>query len=213
MKIQNLLKRAWIYYIIIGILFLIFSIKIIMSDNINEDILLKALGVLFLMMGFGNIIYSLEGIKNKDFHWGEILFWGVLESITGFLIVKEKLVVEKFILLEISSAVEKISSLELELEGYIIIFYIGTFLIFRGLSNIVTNIYNVSLNSKEVLVKCLINLIGIDDFCLGIVIIICMYINLDFFKYIILLYIFITSIFIILFGISLKKVLINKGIA
>lgn len=220
-KLRELVKKLWFYHILIGSIFLIFSIKVIIDKGIETKELVRYLGLFFLLNGIGSLLYSFGRVGKKQFHWGEVFFWGVLEMFTGFLILKENLIIEKTLLMEITSTIEKISSVEINLEGYFVIFYIGTFMIFRGLSNIVTKLYSLSIseNHLEILsVKRLVVLAGMEDFVFGIIIVICMYVLPELFPYVVFFYILFSSMTMILFGLGLKysineEKLINKGVA
>lgn len=221
LKLRELLKKLWFYHILIGSLFLLFSIGVILGDGVTSNKIIKCLGLYFLLTGVGNLVYSFGRIGKKEFHWGEVFFWGLLEIFSGFLILNGSLIIEKTLLLEITSVMERLSSTKVNLDGYFLIFYVGTFMIFRGLSNIVTKLYSLSVtvNHLEILsVKRLVVLTGVEDFIFGIVIILSMFILPELFSYIVFFYILFSSMTMVLFGLGLKysiteeKILMKKGV-
>lgn len=207
-KIRKALREQWFYHIIVGMIFLVYVAIVVIGNGIFLDDVVKILGFLFLLTGIGNLIYSFSGIGEKEFHWGEIFFWGILESFSGFLLLSNKLLIaEKNLIEEVSLAIEKVTSTKVELQGYIVIFYIGTFLTFRGISHIVTKIYEsegISHNKTLIVIKRVLILDGFVDFIFGIIVTLSMYLAQGIFYYILLIYILITSILTITFGLASK---------
>lgn len=207
-KIRVSLREQWFYHVIIGVLFLIYTAIVILGNGIFLDDIVKVLGFLFLMTGIGNLIYSFSGIGEREFHWGEIFFWGIIEVFSGWILLSERLLVaEKNLIDEVSLAIEKVIASKVELRGYLIIFYIGTFLMFRGISHIVTKIYEddgINHNKTLVVIKRILILDGFIDFIFGVLVTLSMYLAQGVFYYIVFTYIFITSILTIIFGLGTK---------
>ncbi|MEG0301287.1 MAG: hypothetical protein RSA57_00030 [Cetobacterium sp.] len=207
-KIKDYFKKIWVYHIIVGLIFLMYSASVITTDGAMLKNVLMVLGCLFLLTGVGNIIYSFSGINSIRFHWGEILFWGVIEIFSGWIILSKKLEIFEIFLLEtVGDVVRRATTAELDLKGYLIVFYIGTFLIFRGISHIVTKIYNQGTSKQKyifVIEKWLLILDGFLDLVFGIGIVISAYLAPELFNYILFLYITFSSVILVLFGWSLK---------
>lgn len=206
-KLNKILKKAWIAYIAIGIIFLGISASgLFLGVNINKYII-KMLGILFVLGGISNLGYSLSEIKDKRFCWGEIFFRGCLEIFSGWLILWKKISgLETEYGEQVSKTVGKIAAADIKLDGYFIIFYVGLFLIFRGLIRLFTKLYNYDEKSKMnySLLRFLIGTTGLIDFAFGICVMIVMYLDPLKFKEIINIYIFIESILMILIGIVIK---------
>ncbi|MBC2850521.1 hypothetical protein H5J22_03575 [Cetobacterium sp. 8H] len=207
-KIRNYFKKVWFYHIIVGLIFLMYSASVITTNGAMLKNVLMVLGCLFLLTGIGNVIYSFSGINSIRFHWGEMLFWGVVEILSGWIILSKKLeIFEVFLLETVGEAVRKATTAELDLKGYLIVFYIGTFLIFRGISHIVTKMYDQGTSKQKyifIIEKWLLILDGFLDLIFGIGIVISAYLAPELFNYILFLYITFSSIILILFGWSLK---------
>ncbi|MGL5796663.1 MAG: hypothetical protein ACRCYT_00525 [Cetobacterium sp.] len=207
-KIRQSLKEQWFYHIVIGVIFLIYTAIVILGNGIFLNSTVKMLGALFLLTGIGNLIYSFSGIGEREFHWGEVLFWGIIEIFSGWVLISGKLLsLEKELIQEISLTVEKILASKVELQGYLIMFYIGTFLMFRGINHTVTTIYDkegIKHNKNLVFIKRILILDGTVDIMFGIAVTLTMYLNQKIFLYIIFGYIFITSVLTILFGLASK---------
>ena len=207
-KIRKSLREQWFYHIIVGLIFLIYTAIVIIGNGIFLDDVVKVLGFLFLFTGIGNLIYSFSGIGEIEFHWGEIFFWGILEVFSGGLLLSNKLLVaESNLIEEVSLAIEKVTAAKVELQGYLIIFYIGTFLTFRGISHIVTKIYEpegITNNKTLVVIKRVLILDGFIDFIFGVSVTLSMYLAQNIFYYIIFVYILVTSILTIIFGLGSK---------
>lgn len=207
-KIRNYFKKVWFYHIIVGLIFLMYSASVITTNGAMLKNVLMVLGCLFLLTGIGNVIYSFSGINSIRFHWGEMLFWGVVEILSGWIILSKKLeIFEVFLLETVGEAVRKATTAELDLKGYLIVFYIGTFLIFRGISHIVTKMYDQGTSKQKyifIIGKWLLILDGFLDLIFGIGIVISAYLAPELFNYILFLYITFSSIILILFGWSLK---------
>ncbi|WP_432204480.1 hypothetical protein ACQ9ZF_05495 [Cetobacterium somerae] len=210
-KIRKSLREQWFYHVIVGVVFLIYIAIVIIGNGIFLDDVVKILGFLFLFTGIGNLIYSFSGIGEKDFHWGEIFFWGILEVFSGGLLLSNKLMIaEKNLIEEVSLAIEKITAAKVELQGYLIIFYIGTFLTFRGISHIVTKIYEpegINHNRTLGVIKRILILDGFIDFIFGVGVTLSMYLAQSTFYYIVFAYIFITSVLTVIFGLTSKYAL------
>ncbi|MGL4425405.1 MAG: hypothetical protein ACRCZR_07825 [Cetobacterium sp.] len=208
MKIRQSLKEQWFYHIVIGVIFLIYTAIVILGNGIFLNSSVKMLGALFLLTGIGNLMYSFSGIGEREFHWGEILFWGLIEISSGWILISGKLLsLEQELIQEISLTVEKILASKVELQGYLVMFYIGTFLMFRGINHIVTTVYNkkgIDYNKNLVFIKRILVLDGTVDVLFGLLVSLTMYLNQNVFIYIIFGYILITSVLTILFGLASK---------
>lgn len=207
-KIRKSLREQWFYHIVVGTIFLLYVAVVVIGNGIFLSDVVKVLGFLFLLTGIGNLIYSFSGIGESAFHWGEIFFWGILESFSGLLLLSNKLLIaEQNLIEEVSLAVEKVTATRVELQGYLVIFYIGTFLTFRGISHIVTKIYEpegITHNRTLAVIKRVLILDGFVDFIFGIAVTLSMYLAQGIFHYILLIYILITSILTIIFGLGSK---------
>ncbi|MCQ8212573.1 hypothetical protein NON08_08565 [Cetobacterium somerae] len=207
-KIRKSLREQWFYHIVVGLLFLIYAAVVIIGNGIFLDDVVKVLGFLFLLTGIGNLIYSFSGIGEREFHWGEIFFWGILEVFSGGLLLSNKLLIaEHNLIQEVSLAIEKVTASKVELQGYLIIFYIGTFLTFRGISHIVTKIYEpegINHNKTLAVIKRVLILDGFIDFIFGVAVTLSMYLAHSIFHYIVFAYIIVTSILTIIFGLGSK---------
>lgn len=207
-KIRKSFREQWFYHVIVGMLFLIYVGIVVIGNGIFLNDVVKILGFLFFLTGIGNLIYSFSGIGEKAFHWGEIFFWGILECFSGLLLLSNKLLIaEKNLIEEVSLAIEKITATKVELQGYIVIFYIGAFLTFRGISHIVTKVYEpegITHNKMLVVVKRILMLDGFMDFIFGIGVTLSMYLAQGIFYYILLIYILVISILMIIFGLTSK---------
>lgn len=207
-KIRKSLREQWFYHIVVGLIFLIYAAIVIIGNGVFLDDVVKVLGFLFLLTGIGNLIYSFSGIGEREFHWGEIFFWGILEVFSGGLLLSNKLLVaENNLIEEVSLAIEKVTASKVELQGYLIIFYIGTFLTFRGISHIVTKIYEpegINHNRTLIVIKRVLILDGFIDFIFGVAVTLSMYLSHSIFYYIVFAYILITSILTIIFGLGSK---------
>lgn len=207
-KIRVSLKEQWFYHIVVGVLFLIYTTIVILGNGIFLDDIIKVLGLLFLFTGIGNLIYSFSGIGENVFHWGEIFFWGIIEFFSGWMLLSNRLlIVEKKMIEEVSLAIEKVTESKVELQGYLIIFYIGTFLMFRGISHIVTKIYEengIEHNKTLLILKRILILDGFVDFIFGVFVTLSMYLAQGVFYYILFTYVFITSVLTIIFGLGSK---------
>lgn len=207
-KIRKSLREQWFYHITVGLIFLIYVAIVIIGNGVFLDDVVKVLGFLFLLTGIGNLIYSFSGIGEREFHWGEIFFWGILEVFSGGLLLSNKLLIaEKNLIEEVSLAIEKVIASKVELQGYLIIFYIGTFLTFRGISHIVTKIYEpegINHNRTLIVIKRVLILDGFIDFIFGVAVTLSMYLSHSIFYYIVFTYILITSILTIIFGLGSK---------
>ncbi len=207
-KIRDSLKKVWFYHIGVGLVFLVYSASVIITDGVMLGNVLEGLGFLFLLTGIGNILYSFSGIDDIEFHWGEMLFWGVIEIFSGWIILTKKMeIFEVFLIESVGGVIRRATSAELEIKGYLIIFYIGTFLTFRGISHLVTKVYSLGLmeqKNRVIFIKWLLILDGFLDFIFGIIIVVSMYLKPELFNYILFLYIGFSSVVLILFGWSLK---------
>lgn len=209
------IQKLWFYQIIVGSLFLIFSLKVIVSGGEDTKDTVDILAYLFLLTGIGNIIYAFGRVGEKYFRWGEIFFWGVCEIFSGWLILSGVAKVEKAIVENIGAVVEKITGTEIKLDGYFIIFYIGIFLIFRGISYIVTKVHSLNENEKTdklLSVERLLVLSGIQDLIFGIAIVFSMFILPELFGYVIFFYILFSGMVLVLLGLNMKYTLDNKEI-
>ncbi|MGL5355152.1 MAG: hypothetical protein ACRDAQ_01190 [Cetobacterium sp.] len=207
-KIRFYLKEQWFYHMIIGLSFLLYTAVVILGNGIFLENVVKALGFLFLLTGIGNLMYSFSGIGEREFHWGEVLFWGLLEVFSGWILLSDKILkIEQELIEEVSLVVEKVIASKVELEGYLIMFYIGIFLTFRGINHIVTTIYekeSTVCNKKLIIVKRILVFDGFIDFAFGIGVTLAMYLSEESFFYLIYLYVFITSITTIVFALASK---------
>ncbi|WP_418965537.1 hypothetical protein [Cetobacterium sp.] len=207
-KIRKSLREQWFYHIVVGLIFLIYAAIVIIGNGIFLDDVVKVLGFLFLLTGIGNLIYSFSGIGEREFHWGEIFFWGILEVFSGGLLLSSKLLTaERNLIEEVSLAIEKVTAAKVELQGYLVIFYIGTFLTFRGISHIVTKVYEpegINHNRTLGVLKRVLILDGFIDFIFGVGVTLSMYLAQNIFYYIVFVYIVITSILTIIFGLGSK---------
>lgn len=207
-KIRKSLREQWFYHIVVGLIFLIYAAIVIIGNGIFLDDVVKVLGFLFLLTGIGNLIYSFSGIGEREFHWGEIFFWGILEVFSGGLFLSSKLLTaERNLIEEVSLAIEKVTAAKVELQGYLVIFYIGTFLTFRGISHIVTKVYEpegINHNRTLGVLKRVLILDGFIDFIFGVAVTLSMYLAQNIFYYIVFVYIVITSILTIIFGLGSK---------
>lgn len=207
-KIRKSLREQWFYHIVVGLIFLIYAAIVIIGNGIFLDDVVKVLGFLFLLTGVGNLIYSFSGIGEREFHWGEIFFWGILEVFSGGLLLSSKLLTaERNLIEEVSLAIEKVTAAKVELQGYLVIFYIGTFLTFRGISHIVTKVYEpegINHNRTLGVLKRVLILDGFIDFIFGVGVTLSMYLAQNIFYYIVFVYIVITSILTIIFGLGSK---------
>lgn len=207
-KIRKSLREQWFYHIVVGLIFLIYAAIVIIGNGIFLDDVVKVLGFLFLLTGIGNLIYSFSGIGEREFHWGEIFFWGILEVFSGGLLLSSKLLTaERNLIEEVSLAIEKVTAAKVELQGYLVIFYIGTFLTFRGISHIVTKVYEpegINHNRTLGVLKRVLILDGFIDFIFGVAVTLSMYLAQNIFYYIVFVYIVITSILTIIFGLGSK---------
>lgn len=207
-KIRKSLREQWFYHIVVGLIFLIYAAIVIIGNGIFLDDVVKVLGFLFLLTGVGNLIYSFSGIGEREFHWGEIFFWGILEVFSGGLLLSSKLLTaERNLIEEVSLAIEKVTAAKVELQGYLVIFYIGTFLTFRGISHIVTKVYEpegINHNRTLGVLKRVLILDGFIDFIFGVAVTLSMYLAQNIFYYIVFVYIVITSILTIIFGLGSK---------
>lgn len=207
-KIRASLREQWFYHIVIGVLFLFYTAIVILGNGIFLDDVVKVLGFLFLLTGIGNLIYSFSGIGERAFHWGEIFFWGVIEVFSGWILLSNRLLIaEKNLIEEVSLAIEKVTASKVELQGYLIIFYIGTFLMFRGISHMVTKVYEkdgIEDNRTLIVIKRVLIFDGFIDSIFGVLITFSMYLAQGVFYYILFVYIFITSILTIIFGLGSK---------
>ncbi|MGL5989094.1 hypothetical protein [Cetobacterium sp.] len=217
-KIRISLKEQWFYHMIVGIFFLLYTAIVILGNGIFLDNIIKILGFLFLLTGIGNLIYSFSGIGEREFHWGEIFFWGLFEVFSGWVLLSNKILeIEQELIEEVSLVVEKVVASKIELRGYLVMFYIGTFLTFRGINHIVMTIYNnegILQNKTLVMVKRILVFDGFVDLIFGIVVTLMMYLNQSSFPYVIFIYVFITSITTILFSFASKySIKIEKDIS
>ena len=207
-KIRKSLREQWFYHIVVGLIFLIYAAIVIIGNGIFLDDVVKVLGFLFLLTGVGNLIYSFSGIGEREFHWGEIFFWGILEVFSGGLLLSSKLLTaERNLIEEVSLAIEKVTAAKVELQGYLVIFYIGTFLTFRGISHIVTKVYEpegINHNRTLGVLKRVLILDGFIDFIFGVAVTLSMYLAQNIFYYIVFVYIVITSILTVIFGLGSK---------
>ncbi|MGL5088704.1 MAG: hypothetical protein ACRC6Z_04530 [Cetobacterium sp.] len=207
-KIRISLKEQWFYHMIVGIFFLLYTAVVIIGNGIFLDNIVKILGFLFLLTGIGNLIYSFSGIGEREFHWGEVFFWGLFEVFSGWVLFSNKILkIEQELIEEVSLVVEKVVASKIELRGYLVMFYIGTFLTFRGINHIVTTIYNnegILQNKTLIIVKRILVFDGFVDLLFGIAVTLMMYLNQHSFPYVIFIYIFITSITTILFSFASK---------
>ncbi|MGL5001012.1 MAG: hypothetical protein ACRC6J_04745 [Cetobacterium sp.] len=207
-KIRFYFKEQWFYHIIVGVLFLLYAAVVILGNGIFLEDVVKVLGFLFLLTGVGNLIYSFSGIGERSFHWGEVLFWGLLEVFSGWVLLSDKILkIEQELIEEVSLVVEKVIASKVELEGYLVMFYIGIFLTFRGINHIVTTVYeeeSTFYNKKLIIIKRILIFDGFVDFVFGIGVTLAMYLNEESFFYLIYLYVFITSITTILFALASK---------
>lgn len=207
-KIRKSLREQWFYHIVVGLIFLIYAAIVIIGNGIFLDDVVKVLGFLFLLTGIGNLIYSFSGIGEREFHWGEIFFWGILEVFSGGLLLSSKLLTaERNLIEEVSLAIEKVTAAKVELQGYLVIFYIGTFLTFRGISHIVTKVYEpegINHNRTLGVLKRVLILDGFIDFIFGVAVTLSMYLAQNIFYYIVFVYIVITSILTVIFGLGSK---------
>ncbi|MGL5053906.1 MAG: hypothetical protein ACRC5W_10005, partial [Cetobacterium sp.] len=118
-KIRISLKEQWFYHMIVGIFFLLYTAIVILGNGIFLDNIIKILGFLFLLTGIGNLIYSFSGIGEREFHWGEIFFWGLFEVFSGWVLLSNKILeIEQELIEEVSLVVEKVVASKIELRGY-----------------------------------------------------------------------------------------------
>lgn len=206
-KLNSIFKKVWGIYIIIGLIFLIISGNyLFFGANLFRQ-MTKNLGIFFLFGGVINLIYSLSEVSDKRFCWGEIFFRGSLEIFSGWLILWEKInILENKYRGEVNETVRKLASTDVNLKGYFIIFYIGLFLIFKGLVRVFTKVYTYEEKSKMnySLLRFLTGISGLLDFSFGVSIMVMMYLNQEKIMDVIALYIFIESIFKIMIGIVIK---------
>lgn len=206
-KLNSIFKKVWGIYIIIGLIFLIISGNyLFFGANLFRQ-MIKNLGIFFLFGGVINLIYSLSEVSDKRFCWGEIFFRGSLEIFSGWLILWEKInILENKYRGEVNETVRKLASTDVNLKGYFIIFYIGLFLIFKGLVRVFTKVYTYEEKSKMnySLLRFLTGISGLLDFSFGVSIMVMMYLNQEKIMDVIALYIFIESIFKIMIGIVIK---------
>ncbi|MGL6154044.1 MAG: HdeD family acid-resistance protein [Cetobacterium sp.] len=184
LDLGNSLKKMWKYYFILGIVFLVLGIFAIFKPAIFSLYIVSLLGWFFLFAGFGNIFYGFSGRNNPAFHWGTILFMGILEVLSGFIIL-----------------LNPISSL------YILTIYIGVFLIFRGCSLIFAKNYygitaeNVHLNG----LRSLTVMNGILDLVFGVLAILIPIFAEAVFIYTIAFYVLLAGLLLMVYAFQIKQ--------
>ena len=207
-KIRALFKKQWFYHVCIGIVFLFYAMTVIVGNGIFLNDAIKVLGFLFFLTGIGNLIYSFSGIGITNFHWGEIFFWGSIEIFSGWLILSNKLLkLEGTLISDLTSTIEKVTGSRINLQGYLIIFFVGTFLTVRGISHIVTKIYDLDEREENKILNVIRRILILDgfvDFVFGIGIILSMYLIPSIFLNLVFLYIILASILMIIFGLGTK---------
>ncbi|MCJ8342372.1 MAG: DUF308 domain-containing protein [Cetobacterium sp.] len=186
----NSLKKMWKYYLVIGIIFLLFGIFAIFKPEMFSLYIVAVLGWFFLFMGFGNIYYGINGKKNPAFHWGTVLFMGILEIISGIIVL-----------------LNPISSL------YILTIYIGVFLIFRGASLTFAKNYSLINNENVHLhgLRSLTVINGILDMVFGVLAIIVPIFAEAVLVYTLAFYILFAGLLLLVFAFQIKEALNHQN--
>lgn len=202
-KFARYLEKIWIAYFVIGVIFLILSCFNLLKKR--ESI--ADIGLMFIAMGIVNIFYSLTGIRKKFLRWGEFLFWGVIETFSGWLIIGKKITdIELQYADQMSKAVGKIASSEIEISGYFVIFYTGFYLIFKGVMRVFTKVYRIEQTKYQYRgLRFILNIGAFKDLIFGILILLAMYLYFEKLGELFNYYMLITTILLILFGLGVKR--------
>lgn len=149
--LKNSLKEIWYYYLILGILLAFTGGMGIFTPMAFSISLIYILSYGFLLMGFLNIYYAFKGRKNKYFHWGLILFNGVVDILASICIF-----------------INPFQSI------IVLLIYIGILIMFKGFSLIFTKSKTFKNEIPEAHgLRAIVVTRGILDVIFGIMIILC----------------------------------------
>ena len=181
--LKDSLKKIWYYYLIIGLLLAITGAMGIFTPVVFSISLIYILSYGFLLMGFLNVYYAFKGRHNKYFHWGLILFNGIIDILAAICIF----------LNPFQSVI-------------VLLIYIGILIMFKGFSLIFTKSKSFANEIPETHgLRALAVTRGILDVIFGVMIILCPLV-LDFILPMIIgFYLLFAGLLMIIYSFQIKK--------
>lgn len=186
LDLANSLKFLWKYYIVFGIGFMVFGALALFNPEFFAVYIVSVIGWFFVFGGIGNFIYAIRGKDNPALHWGTILFLGILEIISGIIVITNP-----------------IFSL------YFLTIYIGVFLLFRGFTLISAKNPGYTLIESDSShlngIRSLNNLNGVLDIIFGIMAMIIPLFAEQVFIYALIFYLILGGLLVLIYGAQIKS--------